>query len=249
MNIRPAAVPLVTVDPYFSIWSCNDYLHDDTTRNWTEKPNPIMVGINVCDKFYSMGATSDDFVQAGHKMRQTGLEVRPLSTIYKFENEFAEVVLTFVTPLLINKPKIFSRPVSYVEYEIKRKCEADEKIEFVFGINSRCCVGNAQADVTFRQTEFSLCCGNIIQKPLSESGDMVGINWGYLHLCDKDAFAAICDNEEGTFCCRIKKVSVDETYNAYSDMPYITVMKSEMSGVITLAYDEIKTMEYFGETK
>ena len=249
MNVRPAAVPLVTVDPYFSIWSCNDYLHDDTTRNWTEKPNPIMVGINVCDKFYSMGATSDDFVQAGHKMRQTGLEVRPLSTIYKFENEFAEVILTFVTPLLIDRPKIFSRPVSYVEYEIKRKCEEDKKIEFVFGINSRCCVGNAQADVTFRQTEFSLCCGNIIQKPLSETGDMVGINWGYLHLCDKDAFAAICDNEEGPFCCHIKKVSVDETYNAYSDMPYITVMKSEMSGVITLAYDEIKTMEYFGETK
>lgn len=247
MNIRFAAVPLVTVDPFFSIWSCNDCLHDDTTRNWTEKPNPIMVGINVCDKFYSMGATSNDFVQAGHKLRQVGLEVRPLSTIYRFENEFAEVVLTFVTPLLIDKPDIFSRPVSYVEYEIKRKC--DKKIEFVFGINSRCCVGNANEDITFRQTEFSLCCGNKIQKPLSESGDMVGINWGYLHLCDEDAFASVCDNEDGPFCCKIEKVSTDEIYNAYRDMPYITVTKSELSGVITLAYDEIKTMEYFGKPK
>ncbi len=249
MNVRPAAVPLITVDPYFSIWSCNDCLHDDTTRNWTEKPNPIMVGINVCDKFYSMGATSNDFVQAGHKMLQTGLEVRPLSTIYKFENEFAEVTLTFVTPLLIDRPDIFSRPISYIEYDIKRKCEEDKKIEFVFGINARCCVGNANEEVTFRQTEFSMCCGNKVQKLLSESGDMVGINWGYLHLCDKDAFVTVCDNEEGPFCCDIKKVSSEKTYNAYGDMPYITVVKPEMAGVITVAYDEVKTMEYFEKTR
>lgn len=249
MNIRPAAVPLVTVDPYFSIWSCNDRLHDDTTRSWTEKPNPIMAGINVDDKFYSMGATSNDFVQAGHKMRQIGLEVKPISTVYIFENEFATVELKFVTPLIIDRPDIFSRPISYVEYEIKRKCGEDKKIEFVFGINSRCCVGNMHEKITFRQTEFSMCCGNIIQKPLSVSGDMVGINWGYLHLCDENAFAAVCDNDAGPFCCHINKVSADETYNAYSDMPYITVVKNEMSGVITLAYDEVKTMEYFGKPK
>lgn len=249
MNIRPAAVPLITVDPYFSVWSCNDHLYDDTTRNWTEKPNPIMVGINVCGNFYSMGATSNDLTQAKNKMRQTSLTVKPLSTIYKFENEFAEVTLTFVTPLLIDNPEIFSRPVSYVKYEIKRKCEADKKIEFVFGINSRCCAGSEQTDIIFKRTDFSLCCGNKVQNPLSESGDKIEINWGYLHLCDKNAFAAICSNKNDASFSHIEKVSEDKTYNAYRDMPYITVIKPEMSGVITLAYDEIKTMEYFGKAK
>ena len=56
-KIRPAAVPLVTVDPFFSIWSCADNLHDDCTRNWTEIPNPIIVGLYVDDTFYSMSAT------------------------------------------------------------------------------------------------------------------------------------------------------------------------------------------------
>ena len=46
-------------------------------------------------------------------------------------------------------------------------------------------------------------------------------------------------------------VSLDETYNAYRDMPYLTIDKTivenELSGVITIAYDEINPIEYFGK--
>ena len=47
MNFRPASVPLVTVDPFFSIWSCNDKLYEGVTRHWTGRPNPMSAGVIV----------------------------------------------------------------------------------------------------------------------------------------------------------------------------------------------------------
>ena len=44
MNLRAPAYPLVTVDPYFSVWSPADRLTDTTTVHWTGKPN-TMLGI------------------------------------------------------------------------------------------------------------------------------------------------------------------------------------------------------------
>lgn len=52
MILRAPAVPLITVDPYFSVWSDTDRLNEGTTVHWTGKPNTIVGLLTIDGKDY-----------------------------------------------------------------------------------------------------------------------------------------------------------------------------------------------------
>ena len=60
--IRPPAVPLVSVEPHFSVWSAADCLYDVDTTHWTGAKQPLMIFLDVDDVTYRLcgrGARSD----------------------------------------------------------------------------------------------------------------------------------------------------------------------------------------------
>ena len=241
MKIRPAAVPLITVDPFLSVWSCANALGNNATQHWSGKDNPIYTGVVINGKFRPFSAVNSDGLTVRHPIPQTGLKVTPTSSIYTFENNELKATLTFTTPLLLDRLDIMTRPVSYVEYNIEPKRD-DVKLEFIFGICSNWCVDNNKQEVVFKKTGYSVCCGNTVQMPLSHSGDNNSIDWGYLHLCDSSA----CISEPPSGASTPKTLQYTRAYNAYNEKPYIVVKKKELSGVVMVAYDEIKPIEYFG---
>ena len=240
MKFRPAAVPLITVDPFFSIWSASDALYGGKTEHWSGRPAPITAGIYVDGKFYSMSAFDLNDKAIVNRIYQTGLEITPTSSIYTFENEFAKVKLTFITPLLLNRLDIMTRPVSYVAYEIEKRC--DKEIRFFFGISTRICVNERTQRVEIKKTDFSISAGNVAQAPLAQSGDNVLIDWGYLHLCDKESAVGRFESQT-----RFEVLPTNNTYVPYVDEPCLFTLRNDLKGVVTLAYDEVNPIEYFGE--
>lgn len=51
-NLRLPAVPLITSDPYFSIWSPYDKLNEGSTRHWTNDEKSLIGSVRVDGKVY-----------------------------------------------------------------------------------------------------------------------------------------------------------------------------------------------------
>ncbi|HAK77961.1 MAG TPA: glutaminase [Runella sp.] len=63
-TLRPPAYPIITHDPYFSIWSTTDQLTDGPTRHWTGRPHSLEGIVRVDGKSYQFLGAPPTLYQA-----------------------------------------------------------------------------------------------------------------------------------------------------------------------------------------
>lgn len=80
MRLRAPSVPLITVDPYFSVWSAADRLTDADTSHWTGKPNTMLGTVMIDGEAYRFMGKGD-----APAMKQTFLDIGAMTTEYRFE--------------------------------------------------------------------------------------------------------------------------------------------------------------------
>ena len=80
---RMPAYPLITHDPYFSIWSFNDKLNEGTTRHWTGTDHSL-IGLATIDgkTFQIMGK-----LQMPTTTILTPGEIEPAACMYVYRNK------------------------------------------------------------------------------------------------------------------------------------------------------------------
>ena len=126
MRLRAPSYPLITIDPYFSVWSSADKLTDEDTVHWTGHPNVISGIAEIDGKEYRIiGATNNETIPA---MKQVSVDCNAFSTTYVFEENGVRLKLIFTSPILPNDLYMLSRPVSYLEV-VREK--TDNKIHSV----------------------------------------------------------------------------------------------------------------------
>ena len=190
-EFRPPAVPLVTSDPYFSIWSMADQLNGDVTRHWTGKPQPLSSLIRIDGATYRLMGKDRDNIAA---LSQTSVTVHPTRSVYVFSGAGVQVELTFTSPLLMDDLDLLSRPVTYMRWKVSPVDGKDHNVQVYFDASALLAVNTPDETVIESRVRVGnsevLRAGSTAQPVLAKSGDDLRIDWGYLYLASPTAGAA-----------------------------------------------------------
>ena len=180
---RPPAVPLVTSDPYFSIWSMADRLTDQDTRHWTRRQHPLTSLIRIDGKTYRLMGAKPERIPP---LPQVGLRVLPTRTIYEFEGDHVHVTLTFMTPALPDDLSVLARPVTYLTWDVSSTGPEEHSIAIFAGASSRIAADPPGQAVAWSREMMgplvALRVGTVSQRVLGRAGDDTSIDWGYLYV-------------------------------------------------------------------
>jgi hypothetical protein len=181
-DFRPPAVPLITHDPYFSIWSMADHLNDAPTKHWTGAVHSLTSLLRVDGKAFRVMGTDP---RAVAPLEQTRVEVHPTTTRYEFAGAGVQLALTFLTPALPTDLDVLSRPVSYLTWTLQSTDGQPHQIEIYFDAGSEISVNTRDQPVVSSRFRINgqdvLRVGTRQQGMLEKSGDDLRIDWGYLY--------------------------------------------------------------------
>ena len=226
MKLRAPAYPLITVDPYFNVWSHSDILTDSDPVHWTDKPNTISAVATVDGAQYRvMGVKDAASIPA---MKQVSVDVSTFSTTYVFEGNGVRLTLIFTSPILPNDLYLLSRPVSYLEVRQDSLDGRKHTVSLKVSASEELCM-NLRGDDAVECEEIALGKLNTVkmgtksQKILSRIGDDLRIEWGYFYLT-AEGTTSVTTEDGMTF------VNVD------------TPVKK--SALITFAYDDLYSIDH-----
>jgi hypothetical protein len=186
-GFRPPSVPLVTHDPYFSIWSPADRLYDAETVHWTGKRQALHSMVRIDGKTYRiMGSKPSN----AEPVTQTGLKVNPTQTIYQFANKFIRLELTFTSPALPENLDLLSQPVTYITWSIESADGQSHNIDLYFDCSAEVAVDQPDQQVKWQNADLTgllaIKVGSVDQPVLQKSGDDLRIDWGYAWLASPE---------------------------------------------------------------
>ena len=223
---RAACVPLVTHDPFFSIWSAADQLHDSDTVHWSGALQRLKGHLMVDGKKYVFlgERTGDSFLP------QTAVEVTATASQYTFENEKLRLICRFTSPLLLDDPLLVSRPCTYIDLTVIKKMPCQVMAELMVTSDLVQTAKDALTGFCGKYRDFSYAMmGRAVQQPLSGSDDRTTINWGYAYLACREAESKLCFDIGG------QRMTLQAT------------PESGRTVNIILAYDDLLSINYFGQ--
>ncbi len=228
--MRAPAIPLITVDPYFSVWSRDEVLNFTETVHWTGAVNPIR-GYVVVDnsRYLFLG-----YDRNAHKIKQISADIQALCTLVTYECDEIRFMARFMTPLLPDDFNVMSRPVSYLELSYESLDGREHNVSVEIRVREDICLDRAGQSKVIPEIvsipgTSTVRMGNSVQSVLNRSGDDLRIDWGYFYLSVKGD-ASVTHSLEGSRCW--VKAGFD--------------IEAGSGRLVMFAYDDVRSISYFG---
>ncbi|NDV64791.1 glutaminase family protein [Bacteroides sp. 224] len=200
------------------------------------------------------------------KAQQKSVNVLPTQTFYTFECGGVQLDLIFTAPLLMDDLDLMTRPVNYITYQAKSLDGKTHDVSVYFEAGPQWAQDVIHQSVQSEQVADAklhlLKSGTKTQKVLDRSGDNIRIDWGYVYFSapkQNNVFSAIGKSTQ------IQKQfletgSLDNTYNPSSkgdlteELEALSIAHNlgkvdakHTSGYVMLAYDDLYSIQYFGD--
>lgn len=233
--MRLPAFPLVTSDPYISLWSASDDPTQDDTRHWAGERKRMHWTVTVDGKTYSILGQQRQGKMPLPAAKLTGSDVTPTCTTYTYEVGGVSFVLRFRAPALLDDLDLLSMPITYLDLDFKAEDGKAHSVQSRFVLHDDICydglepvpmLGNAYEDEGLSLAYM----GRKKQNMLSHTGDHITIDWGYAYLAAKKGIAF--ERIRGHF-------GLTSSYEAEAG-------DRKKSHSFMLGYDDVASINYFG---
>jgi hypothetical protein len=269
MNQAPA-YPLITHNPFFSIWSFTDQLQDAPTRHWTGKNQPLIGLLEVDGKMYHfLGMTGKkEEEEPGYlaslgifRAVQKSIRMTATRTTFIFTCGEIDLELSFLSPLLMKDLNLLSTPVSYIHFRLKSNDgKISHQAKIYFAVSSGLAVDTPEEEVkteAYRRGGLLIArAGTVSQQFLSKKGDDMRIDWGYSYLCypgKSPAHLDCSDNQwssiQKTFQNQTRDFQPTRGHDLLLSVRIPVLLSSAGIGEETLlvGYDDIFSIQYFSQ--
>ena len=226
---RLPAIPLITADPYFSVWMPADTLTQAETAHWCRSELPIHGFANIDrEGFRFLGLGEEP------ELKTVDINVTPCKTTAIYENEKLRLAVSFMMPFLPDNLDRASTPICLIEAEAVSLDGKDHTVSVEFLFSDKFCYrGEEKPEIAaypMPYTDFNMMSiGRIEQKILCHSGDGVTIDWGYLYAGAQES--EICYENDAL---RIKLN--EKKLNSYAPVSFR----------LLAGYDDIASILYYG---
>ena len=261
--VRAPATPLVTHDPYFSIWSVDDHLTDGSTRHWTGARHELNGLVRIDGENYRYLGDADSDVPA---LNEIAREITPTRTIVTFQNARIELRLCFLTPAIPSDLPLMARPVTYLTWDVHSRDNAEHDVTLYLDADSAIATNTRDEAVVWSRAQIPgqqlLRVGSQQQPVLQKWGDNLRIDWGYFYLAvpEKQGVATLAagnSDDRAQFLSSGTVVQRDDLdqprvpQSRYPASPMLSVTlplgkvgASAIGRRILLAYDDQFSIEY-----